>query len=82
MCVFVCAQLHLTLFDPVDCSPSSSFAHGIFQARILEQAISTPEDLLNSGIEPYLLHQPALASGFFIIVPFIKLYEFFMYFAY
>ena len=55
MCVFVCAQLRLTLFDPVDCSPPSSSAHGIFQTRILEQAISTPEDLLNSGIEPVSL---------------------------
>ena len=53
--MFVCAQLRLTLFDPMDCSPPSSFARGIFQSRILEQAISTPEDLLNSGIEPVSL---------------------------
>ena len=37
MCVYVCcAQLCLTLCDPVDYSPSSSSVHGISQARILE----------------------------------------------
>ena len=77
MCVFVCAQLCLTLFDPVDCSPPSSSAHG----RILKQAISMPEDFLNSGMEPISPASPALASEFSIIVPLIKLYEFFMYFA-
>ena len=30
------AQSCPTLFDPVDCSPSGSFIHGILQARILE----------------------------------------------
>ena len=29
-------QLCPTLFDPMDCSPSGSSTHGIFQARILE----------------------------------------------
>ena len=33
--VFV-AQLSLTLWDPVDCSPPGSSVHGILQARILE----------------------------------------------
>ena len=32
----VCAQSCLTLWDPMDCSPSDSSAHGILQARILE----------------------------------------------
>ena len=31
------AQLGLTLFDPVDCSPPGSSVHGILQARILER---------------------------------------------
>ena len=36
--------------------------HGILQARILEwDAISTPEDLPDPGIEPM---SPALAAGF------------------
>ena len=34
VCVY--GQSHLTLCDPVDCSPPSSSVHGIFQARILE----------------------------------------------
>ena len=35
-------QMHLTLCDPVDCSPPGSSVHGILQARILEQvAISS-----------------------------------------
>ena len=38
VCVCVCSvgQLCSTLCDPMDCSPSDSFVHGIFQARILE----------------------------------------------
>ena len=32
----VCAQSCLTLCDPMDCSPSGSSVHGIFQSRILE----------------------------------------------
>ena len=30
------AQWYLTLRDPMDCSLSASFVHGIFQARVLE----------------------------------------------
>ena len=33
-CVYICAQLCLTLCDPIDLPGSS--VHGIFQARILE----------------------------------------------
>ena len=32
----VCAQSHLNLCDPMDCSPPGSSLHGIFQTRILE----------------------------------------------
>lgn len=32
----VCAQLCLTICNPVNCSPSGSSLHGIFQTRILE----------------------------------------------
>ena len=45
VCVCVCsvAQLCSTLYDPMDCSPSGSSVHGIFQARVLEwNAISFP----------------------------------------
>ena len=30
------AQLYLTLYHPMDCSPPGSSVHGILQARILE----------------------------------------------
>ena len=36
VCVCVCAQSHLTLCDPTDCSPLGSSVHGILQARIRE----------------------------------------------
>ena len=40
MCVCVrarvCAQLSLTLCDPVDCSLPASSVHAVFQARIQE----------------------------------------------
>ena len=32
----MCAQLYLTLFNPMGCSPPGSSVHGILQARILE----------------------------------------------
>ena len=37
MCILcVCAQSCPTLCDPMDCHPSGSSVHGIFQARVLE----------------------------------------------
>ena len=38
VCVHECRHTHscLTLCDPMDCGPPGSFAHGIFQARMLE----------------------------------------------
>ena len=49
--VGVCAQLSPTLWDPMDCSPSGSSAHGISQARIPEWvAIPSPGDLSDQGI--------------------------------
>ena len=35
----VCAQLCLTVCDPMDCSPPGSSVHGILQARILEWVV-------------------------------------------
>ena len=56
--------------DPMGCSLPGSFAHGIFQARILEWvAIPSPGDLLNPGNEPASLASPALAGGFFATEP-------------
>ena len=49
---YTCAQSRLTLCDPVDCSPSGSSVHGIFQAEILEWvAISFSGDLPDPRIE-------------------------------
>ena len=43
----------LTLCKPMDCSPPSSSAHGILQARVLEWvAKSSSGDLADPGIEP------------------------------
>ena len=45
-------QSCLTLYDPVNCSPSGSSVHGILQARILERvAIPSQGDLPDPGIE-------------------------------
>ena len=35
-CTCVCAQLHLTLCNPMNCSPAGSSVHRISQARTLE----------------------------------------------
>ena len=46
-------QSHLTLCNPMDCSPPGSSVHGILQARIWSGlSCSPPEDLPNSGIGP------------------------------
>ena len=43
----------LTLWDPVDCSPSNASVHGISQATILDwMAFSPPRYLPDPGIEP------------------------------
>ena len=56
----------LTLCYSKDCSPPGSSAHGIFQARILEQlATSFSRDVPDPRIKPVSLMSPALASGFF-----------------
>ena len=47
------AQLCLTLWDPLDCSPSGSSVHGVLLARILEWvAISFSRGSSAVGIEP------------------------------
>ena len=40
--VCVCAQLHLTLCSPRDCSPQGSSVLGIFQPRILLEWVAVP----------------------------------------
>ena len=59
----MCAQLRLALYDPEDCSPPGSSAHGILQA------FPPPGDLLDPGIKPVFPEAPALAGGFFTTEP-------------
>ena len=69
MCLCVGIQSSPTL-DPMDCSPSGSSVHGLFQARILEQVAifysrgsSQPRDLTAS------LETPTMAVRFFTTGP-------------
>ena len=65
-CTCVCAQLHLTLCNPMNCSPAGSSVHRISQARTLEWLLFTsPGDLPDPGIEPMSFVSPALAGRFF-----------------
>ena len=58
-CVYLVTQSCPTLCKPMDCNPSGSSLHGIFQARILEQAA------ISYSIELVSLASPVLAGGFF-----------------
>ena len=55
------AQSCLTLSDPMDCSPSGSSVHGIFQARVLEWgAIAFSDIYIYSKREIFLPYFVAL----------------------
>ena len=57
--IHVClvTQLHLTLCDPMDCSPPGASVHGILQARTLQWvAIPFSGDPSNPVITLGLLH--------------------------
>ena len=61
MCML--AQLCLTLWDLIDCSPPGSSVRGVSQARILGQvAFPTPGDLSDPAQS---LMPPALVGEFF-----------------
>ena len=49
LAVVVCAQLYLTLCDPMDCYPPGSSVHGISQARILEWVAISFLDFVQYG---------------------------------
>ena len=70
-CVWVlCARWCSTLWPHVLCNPLGSSARGIFQACLLEGvAISYSKDLPQPGIELTNRTSPALAGGFFTMVP-------------
>ena len=72
-CACVCAkslQWCLTLWDPMDCSPTLSSVPGILQARIL-QGVAMPASRGSSPsrIEPKSFTSPASADGFFTAEP-------------
>ena len=70
MCLCLLTQSRPTFCDPMDCSPSGSSVHEIFQARILEWiAIPTPGDLCDPGIESASLVSSAVADGIFTTEP-------------
>ena len=54
--VCVCAQLCLTLCDPMDCSLPGSSVHGILQARILGCHFLLQRIFPTQRLNPYLLH--------------------------
>ena len=58
-----CAQLCLTLCDPLGCSVPGCSVHGIFQASILEWvAYFPPGDLPDPGVEPEYPVSPAFQA--------------------
>ena len=64
------AHSYSTLCNSMDCSPSGSSVHEIFQARILKWvAIFYSRGLPYPVIEPVFLVSPALAGRFFTTVP-------------
>ena len=64
-CVCVCAQSCLTLYDPMDCSPTRLLCPWNFPTQLDWVAISSSGDLPDPGIEPVYPASPALAGGFF-----------------
>ena len=59
-----------TLFDPMDYSPPGSSAHGILQARILEQ-VAMPSSRGSSQLRDRTgvsFTSPAFAGGFFAAI--------------
>ena len=71
-CLCTCAQLSSTLCDPTGCSPPDYFAHGIFQARILESRLpyNCPKECRlrtcsrkgATTIDKYFMNQPGVVG--------------------
>ena len=60
VCVCVCAQSCLILCNSMDCNPTGSFVHGIFQVRILEWVASYyARGSSRPGIKPVSLESRA-----------------------
>ena len=56
-----------TLYDPMDCSPPVSSAHGILQARILEWAAMSSRESFQPRDRTYVSCNSCIAGGFFTI---------------
>ena len=63
----LCAQLHLTLCDPMNCSLPGSSVHRFFFMQEYWRGLPLPtlEEVPSPGIEPASLASSALAGGFF-----------------
>ena len=63
-------QLHLTLCDPMDCSPPGSSVHGIFQATLLEwAAISSSRGSSRPRDGTHISHVSCITGGFLTAEP-------------
>ena len=68
-CVYMCTQSCPTLCNPIDCSPSGSSVHGLFQQEYWNRLpFPTPGDLPKTEIEPTFLAFHAMGGRFFIIM--------------
>ena len=68
--VCICAQLCLSLCDPMDYSPPGSSVHGVSQQEDWSGLLfPAPGDLPLPGAEPMSLDSPALQADFLITVP-------------
>ena len=66
----MCAQSHLTLREPMDCSPPAPLSVEFSRQEYWNGApFSTSADLPNPGIEPATPASPALAGRFFSTEP-------------
>ena len=60
------AQLCLTLYDPMNCSPPGSSVHEFSRQEYWTGLpLPSPGDLSDPGMEPTSLVSPALAGEFF-----------------
>ena len=74
--IYTCMLIHIakscpTLYDPTDCSPPGSSAHGIFPRQEYWSGLPfpSPGDLPDPGIEPVSPDSPALAGKLFTTEP-------------
>ena len=66
----MCVCSIVALCGSIDCSPSDSFVHGIFQQEYWSGLLFPPPgDLPNAGIVPESPVSPALAAAFFTTEP-------------